>query len=86
MTVYVHGDHVSVFLKSTYEVGAVLYFFDLDGRLVTTATPVPGTDECQLPATCFDAGKQYLIKLANNANAPATIQRKQPYGKLVMPR
>ena len=86
MTVYVHGDHVSVFLKSTYEVGAVLYFFDLDGRLVTTATPVPGTDECQLPATCFDAGKQYIIKLANNANAPATIQRKLPYGKLVMPR
>lgn len=86
MTVIVRENDLSIFLSSTFVKGAVLYFFDLNGRLVTTAEPMVGTDECRLPISLFERGKQYVVKLLNNAESAEIIARKQPYGKIVIPR
>ena len=85
MTIIIRDNDMSIYLSSLFVPGAILYFYDLDGHLVTTATPVVGTDECRLPLGLFERGKQYVVKLMNNATSAPKMNRRQQYGKMVIP-
>ncbi len=86
LTIIVRKSDLSIYLNTLFRTGDLLYFFDLDGRLVNIVTPEVGSDECRLPLSFFDSGKQYVVKLLNDASGAAAINRKQPYGKMVIPR
>ena len=84
ITVITRGNDVCLYVGGLFVDGDVLYFYDMNGRLVTSVNPNPGVEECRVPAVLFQRGKQYLVKLANKSVHNAAVRRDKPYGKLVL--
>ena len=84
ITVITRGNDICLYVGGLFVDGDVLYFYDMNGRLVTSVTPNPGVEECRVPAELFQRGKQYLVKLANKSVYNAAVRRDKPYGKLVL--